>query len=325
MREELLKQCEMFSHNREEIKSYFKWDNSHMIAVCASELSGRDVKVEVEQLLKCKNILDKSTKLFSTFKGNVKLPVISILAADNNPEAKMEAALEMHRLLKSEFRDSDYLPLLAIKLSEMVSVSEAEPYIKRGKEIYTLMKKNHPFLTSSEDNIFAVLLAFSDKENAIIVEEMEKCYKLLKKFSSDSNAMQSVSHVLTLSEGEAEEKCNKVIELFNAIDGTGKKYRKGFEMAVLAVLSILNVTDEKLIDEIVEVDEFLSALKGYTGLGIDKRTRLMHAVMLVTNTYSQKNVGNTVAITGTLSMIAAQNAAMCAVIASTVAVNASHS
>ena len=51
MREELLKQCEMYSHNREEIKSYFKWDNPHMIAVCASELSGRDVRVEVEKLL----------------------------------------------------------------------------------------------------------------------------------------------------------------------------------------------------------------------------------------------------------------------------------
>ena len=321
MREVLTKQCENYAHNREEIKSYFKWDNPHMIAVCASELSGRGIKVEVEQLLECKNILDTSTKLFSTFKGNVKLPVVSILAADENPEAKMNAALEIHKLLKAEFRDSDYLPLLAIKLSEMVSLDEAEKYVKRGKEIYTLMKKEHPFLTSYEDSVFAVLLAFSDKSNEEIVEDAEKCYRILKKFSSDSNGMQTLSHVLALSDGEAEEKCAKVIEIFNTLDSNGMKYRKGFEMAILGVVSIMNVWNESLMKEIAEVDEFLTTLKGYSGLGIDKRARLMHAVMLVTNTYSQKDVANTVAFTGTLSMIAAQQAAMCAIIASSIAVN----
>ena len=199
MREVLTKQCENYAHNREVIKSCFKWDNPHMIAVCASELSGRGVKVEVEELMKCKGILDTSTKLFSTFKGNVKLPVISILAAGENPEVKMETALEIHDLLKLKFRDSDYLPLLAIKLAEMVSLDEAENYINRGKEIYNLMKKEHPFLTSYEDSVFAVLLAFSEKSNEEIVADAENCYRILKKFSSDSNGKQSLSHVLALS------------------------------------------------------------------------------------------------------------------------------
>ena len=325
MREVLAKQCENYSHNREEIKSCFKWDNPHMIAVCASELSSRGIKVEAEQLLKCKKILDTSTKLFSTFKGNVKLPVITILAADENPEAKMETALEMHNLLKLKFRDSDYLPLLATKLTEMVSIDEAEEYINRGKEIYNLMKKEHPFLTSYEDTVFAVLLAFSEKDNETIVKEVEQCYKILKKFSSDSNGIQSLSHVLALVEGTVEEKCDKVIELFNTLDSAGCKYRKGFEMVVLGILSTMSFDKTDVVNEIVETDEFLATLKGYGGFGIDKKTRLMHAIMLVINTYSSNNVSNTAAFTGTLSMLAAQQAAMCAVIASTVAANASHS
>lgn len=324
MRECVSKQCEFYAHNREEIKSYFKWDNPHVIAVCASELSAKGIKIEVEKLLECKNILDNSTKLFSTFKGNVKLPVISILATAEDSKAKMEAALELHKLLKTEFRDSDYLPLLAVKLSEIISVEAAEPYVKRGKEIYRLMKKEHPFLTSYEDSVFAVLLAFSEKSNEEIVKDVEGCYKILKKFSSDSNGMQTLSHILALSEGNPEEKCNKVIDIFNTLESKGKKYRKGFEMSVLGVVSTMDICDKEFVDEVMEVDEYLATLKGYTGLGIDKRTRLMHAVMLVTNSYSQPNVSNTVAFTGTLSMLAAQQAAMCAVIASSVAVSVSN-
>ena len=51
MRESLLKHCEAFVHNRDEIKSYFKRENQYMVAVCASEFCGKNVLVDVERLL----------------------------------------------------------------------------------------------------------------------------------------------------------------------------------------------------------------------------------------------------------------------------------
>lgn len=324
MRESLSRQCEMFIHNRDEIKSYFRWESAELVAVCASEICSNNIQVETETLLECKNILDKGTGVFSNFRGASKLPVISMLATDDEPSKKLETILEIHNLLKLKFSDSQYLTLLAAKLFNMISEDDVEECANRGKEIYNLMKKEHPFLTSREDNVFAVLLSFSDKENDALVADMEECYRTMKKFSPDSNAMQSLSHVLALANGTPEEKCSRVIEMFNALDEQGKKYSKSYEMAVLGVLSILPLDMAQVIDDVVEVDDFLSTQKGYGGIGIAKKTRLMHAAMLVANDYAENSVVNTAAISGTMAMIAAGQAAMCAIIASTVAVSSTH-
>ena len=42
------------------------------------------------------------------------------------------------------------------------------------------MKKEHPLLTSGEDSIFAVLMAFSDQSDDALLEDMETCYALLR-------------------------------------------------------------------------------------------------------------------------------------------------
>ena len=321
MRESLLRQCENFIHNRDEIKSYFKRENQYMISVCASEFCSKNVVVEVERLLECKNILEKTVGAFSKFRGNAYLPVICMLAADENPQARMAKAKEIHDALKLRFRDSEYVAMLATKLCEMIDEDQADGCGARAKDIYTLMKRDHPFLTGMEDSIFATLLAFSDKKDEDLIEDIEDCFKIMKKFSNDNNAMQSLSHVLAMTRGDSEKKCERVIAIHKALEEQGYRYGKNYEMAVLGALSILPVDMNIIVEDIIEVDGFLAQQKGYGGLGIDKKTRLMHAAMLVADDYSRKNIANTTAIMGVLIMMAAQQAAMCSIIAATAAIN----
>lgn len=316
MRETLKKQCEAFIHNRDEIKSYFKWENAYLVAVCASEFCGKNIHVEVEKLLECKNIVDKTNGLFSNFRGAAKLAVICMLAADENPQAKMVKAREIHEIFKLKFRDSQYLTMIATKLCDLIDVDQADGCAERAKDLYNLMRKEHPFITGGEDSAFAALLAFSDKTDEDLIEDMEICYRNMKKFSSDSNAMQSLSHVLALAPGEPEKKCERVLAIHKALEEEGYRYGKGYEMAVLGALSILPIDPKLMIEDIKEVDAFLEEQKGYGALGIDKKTRLMHATMLVADDYSNKNIANTTAFAGTFAMMAAQQAAMCAIIAS---------
>ena len=319
MRESLLRHCEAFIHNRDEIKSYFKRENQYLVAVCASEFCDKNVLVGVERLLECKNILDQTVGVFSKFRGNAYLPIICMLAADENPQARMAKAKEIHDALKLRFRDSQYVAMLATKLCEMIDEDQADGCGARAKDIYTLMKKEHPFLTGMEDSIFATLLAFSFKKDEDLIEDIETCFKILKKFSNDNNAMQSLSHVLALTNGDPEKECERVISIYKALEVRGYRYGKGYEMAVLGALSILQTDISAIIEDIMEVDGFLAQQKGYGGLGIDKKTRLMHAAMLVANDYSDENIVNTVAVTGALVTMAAQQAAMCSIIAATVA------
>ena len=50
------------------------------------------------------------------------------------------------------------------------------------------------------------MLAFSDKTDDELIEDMEACYRLLK-HRADNNSIQTVSHVLAMVSGPPEEKC----------------------------------------------------------------------------------------------------------------------
>lgn len=224
--------------------------------------------------------------------------------------------MAIYAILKKHFSGSEYLALVAAVLTDMVSVSDAEKYAVRGRNIYDLMKKEHPFLTSSENSVFAVLMAFSDKSDSQLIDDMEACYTIMKKDFRDSNSVQSLSHVLSLTKGTPDEKCKQVSALYGELKNAGRKYGKSYELSVLGSLSLLSTDTKALAEDILLVDDFLSKQKGYTGLlGFDKTTRLMHATMITACDYSDEANTNTAAITGTLAMVAAQEAAMCAVVA----------
>ena len=76
------------------------------------------------------------------------------------------------------------------------------------------------------------------------------------------------------------------------------------------------------------VTDFLTEQKGYGFFGLDKKTRLMHAAMIVSCDYVKNDNKDVAAMTGTLAAVAAQQAAVCAIMMSSVAAsaaaNASH-
>ena len=86
----------------------------------------------------------------------------------------------------------------------------------------------------------------------------------------------------------------------------------------------------EIVQDMLDVDAFLSNQKGYGFFSVDRNTRMMHAAMLVSNDYCAQDAAlaavmsdsisdlasQTAVISGTLAIIAAQQAAMCAVIAS---------
>lgn len=319
MRESLQRICENFIHNRDVIKSVFGWDNQYIISVCASEFCSKNKLADADKLKECKKIVAKRTGIFSSFSGNVRVPMVSVLSCNDYPEQKMDKALEIYNVLKENFYGTEYLALLAVILTDMIPADMTEKYAVRGKNIYDLMRKEHPFITSYEDGVFAVLMAFSDKEENELIEDMENSYQLMRKVFSDRNALQSLTHVLALANGTPIEKCDRMLSIYHGLEKRGRKYGRSYELAVLGALSMLSTDTNGIIEDIIEVDKFLAEQKGYGIFGFEQKTRLMHAAMLVANEYSQKNNTGVATLAGTLAMIAAQEAALCAVIiASTV-------
>lgn len=304
--------CEQFILNRDLVKQTEKWCSSFLPPVCAQLYCSRNRTVDAERLKACRSLLKEKTGIFSNFRGAMETAFICMLTLEKEPESALDNTLAAYALLKKEFAASQYLPLAAFLLKD-----EADPQgiVARGREIYLTMRKEHPFLTSAEDSVFAVLMACSGKDGAALVEDMEACYTLLKERFRNGNSVQTVSHVLALAEGAPAEKCAKLIDLFDALRRSGLKYSKYYELPTLAALSTMPVEVRQITMDMLEVDTWLSHQKGYGFWGLPKSTRLMHAAMIVSNAYAADPSLSTAAFTGTLSMIISQQIATMAAIA----------
>ncbi len=316
MKAELQNLCDLFIANRDTAKEAFKWDSDLVYPLCANIFCARGRTADADALRRCKEIVNSQTGIFSNFRGSLRPVLAAMLAVDENPEEKMSRALENYRILKQDFWGSDYLALVAFLLTDVASVPQVEEKAGRGKEIYRRMKKEHPFLTSSEDSVFAVMMAFSDKTDDALIEDMEACYQKLKEIRfSDGNSVQTASHVLALADSAPEDKAERVIGLFEALRNAGVKYGRYYELATLAALAVMDVDLPTVTAEICEVDEYLSQQKGYGFFGPGKGMRAMHAAMIVSDQYVRRDQVDTAAMTGTLAMIIAQQMATAAVIA----------
>ncbi|MFV0518529.1 MAG: DUF4003 family protein [Aminipila sp.] len=326
MRDTLKQLCESFINNRDAIKNAFGWESTYLYPVCAALFTDKGQQVDVNKMRWCEDILKKQVGLFSNFRGNSKLVMISMMAIEEDPQQKLKNSLEVYSLLNKYFYQSQYLPLVSMIITNMVKPQDYISIAERTRKIYDIMKKNHPFLTSSEDSVFATLLAISDLSDEHITEKTEKCYSILKPEFFSSNAVQALSHVLALSTESAEEKCEKTILIFNKLRERGYKYGTNYELSTLGVLAMLPEESDDIIMDLIDVDGFLSNQKGYGMFGIDKKQRLMHAGMLVASDYignSNNLAMSSSAINAAMSLVAAQQAATVAVIAASSAAAAS--
>ena len=318
MRESLRELCEFFIDNREVVKKAFSMENSYFYPVCAMLLTEHKKSADVELFKECRQILISKTGAFSSFRGSAVTSTITLLALDDDPERRLDKALEFHKELREHFYSSEYLPAAAMLLSGTVTPEDYPSVSRRARKIYDLMKSEHPFLTSSEDSVFAIMLALSSLSDEEIIRETEICYTLLKERFSSRNDVQSLSHMLALySDGmiPAADRCRNTVALYDALKKQGMKYGTGYELATLGSLAMLDCSIEENVADLADVDQFLSEQKGYGFFGASGKERLMHAAMIVVSERSGVTHDmNATAIGGTIAMIAAQHAATCAAI-----------
>lgn len=330
MRDSLRNICERFVKDRDTVQEAFKWNcSTYLIPVCAVMLNGAKEPVSLAKLEECKKLLKTGVSTFSNFKGTAFPVLVTQLALDENPQERLRKAVLMHDLLKKPISSSAYLPMAAMVLSGMVAEERYPEVAERTGRIYKKMKAEHPFLTSAEDCVYAGLMALSEQGDDQLIRAAEECYQLLKeKFYANAN--QSLSHVLALCEGSAGSKCRAVFDLYYGLREKKYKYGNNYELATLGVLALLPQGKTAIMADMIEIDAWLSAQKGYGFFGLGKRQRLMHAGMLLVNELleneqlEQKELYMNVATNSAVSMvIAAQQAAVCAAVSATVAAQTS--
>lgn len=322
MDEKVTALCESFITNREIIKKVFKGESLLIYPVAANALVSHGVTADEDKLKECRKLIKKNSGALSYLKGQVMMPFAANLSMKEDPKAHFDKVLKIYNVAKKKFNRSEYSALLAILLADLIHEDSCEAVLTRGKELYDQIKMAHPFLTNEQDSVLAGLLALSEKSDTELIDDMEKCFDLLKIKFSHKSSIQSISHVLALTEGSAREKVEHLNDLYDSLREAGKKFGVYTELSTLAAVSILDNETERVRDRIIGIDDFLSKQKGYGLLGLDKKARLMHATMLTTDLYDSAQIAQTTASASAIAMAAAQSLAVCVIITSTIAANA---
>lgn len=319
MRDAVKRRCELLIQNRDTMNEAFKWGSSLLNLSAAYTITSKEKRADVETLKSCKDLIKERTGAFSNFRGNSNCMVTAMLTVSQNAERLLEDGLQVHEMLKEKLRDSAYLPMAAMSVARLTEKERYEEIVDRTKEIYDRVKKEHPFLTSAEDCSFCTLLALSDKSVDELVTEAERCYRFLTEHTRHpKNSVQSLSHVLAFYDGTAEEKCEKVIELYEILKANGLKYGSGYELPMLGVLAMTNREYEVLAEELAEVSTWLSKQKGFGFWGyVTLKQRLMLAGMLLQE--EENEVSETALLQGSIATVVAQQTAMLAVMMSSTA------
>lgn len=325
MNERTLARCKNLIKNKETMKSAFAWEDGLTHLACAGIFINKEQTANEEMLLQCKDILKRNTGIFSNFKSTAKPMIVAMLAANENPQLLMERGLKVYDLLKEEFMSSVYLPIAAMIIAQYADEARYAELAQRTRRIYKQMRADHPFLTSGEDSTFCALMALLDKPDEVLLGDAEECYKTLKSNFFSSNAVQSLSHVLAMCDGEPKIKCQRTMELFQKLKEAGHKYGTSYELPTLGVLAMADGNQDEIVAEMAEIDQWLSEQKGFGFFSsISAKQRLMYAGMIAQQDYINDKMMQSAAVNGVISLIVAQQAAMCAAITASAAATANN-
>lgn len=325
MNERTLARCKNLIKNKETMKSAFAWEDGLTHLACAGIFINKEQTANEEVLIQCKDILKRNTGIFSNFKSTAKPMIVAMLAANENPQLLMERGLKVYDLLKEEFMSSVYLPIAAMIIAQYADEARYAELAQRTRRIYKQMRADHPFLTSGEDSTFCALMALLDKPDEVLLGDAEECYKILKSNFFSSNAVQSLSHVLAMCDGEPEIKCQRTMELFQKLKEAGHKYGTSYELPTLGVLAMADGNQDEIVAEMAEIDQWLSEQKGFGFFSsISAKQRLMYAGMIAQQDYINDKMMRSAAVNGVISLTVAQQAAMCAALTASAATTANN-
>ncbi len=325
MNSNLQRTCEAIISNKEVLKKALVFDDSRLHTICASLYTQAGKSADKTEIEKCKKLIKSKVSAFSEIRGLALGMIACMIDIRGGQELYVDQMMQSYKTLRKEFFASTLLALSAEIMAENCGPEEFLLVTQKAKGIYKDMRSKHPFLTGEDDYLICVLLAQSNRDVASLGEEIEQCFSYLKEqgLRASGNAIQAVSSVLALYEGEMTLKCQKMLSLYNSIKEKGYKYDKHYGLPMLAVLSQLELPMETIISEMREVHDWLKTQKGF-GMLLGEASRMMYAAMIVSQNYSDDKNASTSVAGGVLSAIIAEQMAMIVCIsASTTA--ASHS
>jgi hypothetical protein len=316
------RRLQLFVSNVQEIKGEFIWQSSTMKHMAALLYTFKDKPIDNEAIRRCLDLIKENTGLLSTFRGNSALNIAAMLSLTDNSEEVFAEALKAYDLLKTAgFWPSDYLVVAAYQLATNASPDRYQAVADRARAFYDIMKSQHPFITSSDDYIYAVMLGLSDIDTVKGTLRMEKHFRALKSAFFSGNGVQGLAEVLVFSE-QSDAVLKRILELRQSFRYSGLRMENQYTLPSLGVLALLPGSADSIVKAVAETFEYLREQKGFSAFTFSKQELELYASALTAleNVEAIKNgLLTTTLSTSIANIIIAQQAAIAATAASSAA------
>jgi hypothetical protein len=283
---ELKQKTDLMIENFYELKDNFKWDTQLLKHFGAMIHATKGKKVNTDRLQEIKKYIKDETSWTSYFRSTNQFIFANLLSFEEDYKNCFRDMQTVYGKLKSAgFKNSPYLPLASYTLVKEADREQWDNKIQKMRGFYDKMKKNHFWLTSSDDYVFAAVLAASDLDIEQTSQRIENCYNLLSKEKFyKGNDLQTLSHILAIGEEEDSYKCSKAVRLYNKLSDEKCKLQYN-GLATLGVLTLVAQDIDEIVRDIKEVQDYIYEQDGYGYWSIAKSMRIILASTLVSDYY----------------------------------------
>ena len=268
------------------LKTDFKWESNLPKHFGAMIYATSGKRVDPELIKTVKQYIKDETGWMSAFRGLNIFPLSCLLSLQGDYKTcfkDMQRVFEQLRVLG--FKNSTYLPLAAFTIVKEVPEHAWAEKLHRMNSFYENMKKNHFWLTSADDYVFAAVLGATNLNVDETSSRIEECYQILNASGFyKGNDLQTLSHILALGEEPVKDKCNKAVNLYHKL--AENKCKLNYHgLASLGVLTLITPEGSNTVSELIEVNNYLYDNDGYGFWGIDKLFRSILSANLISDYY----------------------------------------
>ena len=286
MEKTLQEKCELFLENRDILETCFRLELTSNISAGAIIYAQEGKKIERDKIRGCYEILKGQASAFSDYRSVLCIPLIVKMSLYERPLDYLNKVIEISKKIKVNQKGFilDVANIIsAMVINESIKDEYLDKTIERSHNIFKHIKKGHPILTSDDDRTDAVILAMSKKSDEELIIDMEECYKLLKsKIIGSKSGIQALSHVLALSEKSAQEKCNKIMTIYELLKQNRIKFELGtdYALTMLGAFTDIEMDNERIVNSITDIFEYLQKQKGLGKLSISKAERFVYSAII---------------------------------------------
>ena len=315
MKESIRKKCDLLAQNYGIVQNSAKLDFAQTAALGALIYTNKNALAKEADIRANRKLLHAKVSAFSNLAGHTALALLCKMSLSEDSEAYLDKVIAAYDNFKRGTFHSEYEALAASCMADIADPAAYEEIGREAIEILDKMAERHPMLTGPEDSTAAAMLAMTGLDADAVLSEAEECYQFIKNdgFTFSKDALQSVSLILALSPGAAEEKCQYFQKLRHALAKTGSKISGG-QMPILAAFIDLGAAPEQIAADIDEACRYLKTQSGFGDwFGVGYRMRVTLASAVVFQAYREEE--------GVCSVADTANNAMASVITQQIVVD----